>query len=91
MGKDKLPLDILGEVAQSKPEKTNHKEGISSPQEGQQGGNEGAIKAHMKKYNICLHEKDWLRLKSYFDNLGVPVRTGIRSIIKAYMNEQGIL
>ncbi len=91
MGKDKLPLDILGEVAGNKPEKSNQQRGISTPQEGQQRGNEGAISTHMKKYNICLHEKDWLSLKRHFDKLGVPVRTGIRSIIKAYMNEQGIL
>ena len=87
-GEKKDAVDIL--MGGSKPSKEGQKRGNKGVKEGQKRGSKGVNKAPMKKYNIWLHGEDWNALKGYFENKGIPVRTGIRSIIKEYMERQGV-
>ncbi len=81
-------VDIL--MGGSKPAQEGQERGKKGATRGQEKGSKGVNKAPMKKYNIWLNGEDWNALKWYFDNKGIPVRTGIRSIIKDFMERQGI-
>lgn len=81
-------VDIL--MGGSKPPQEGQERGHKGVSRGQERGSKGVNKAPMKKYNIWLHEEDWSALKWYFENKGIPIRTGIRSIIKEYMKREGI-
>lgn len=87
-GEKKDAVEIL--MGGSKQPQRGQKRGNKGVNEGLKGGNIGVSKTPMKKYNIWLHGEDWNALKGYFDNKGIPVRTGIRSIIKEYMKKEGI-
>ncbi len=81
MSKEKLPKDILSEIAYG-------------PTKGTQGGHKedtaGTQKGHMKIYKVRFQEEDWQALKQHFKNKGIPVSTGIRGIVKDYLNDQGM-
>ena len=81
-------VDIL--MGGSKPLHGGQERGKEGVTRGQDGGSKGVSKAPMKKYNIWLHGEDWNALKGYFENKGIPIRTGIRSIIKEYIEKQGV-
>ncbi len=44
----------------------------------------------LQKYHIRLHEEDWNRLKDHFETKGLSASSGIRMIIKEFMEREGI-
>lgn len=44
----------------------------------------------LTQHNFRMDENDYRRLQKHFDNLGVGVGSGIRMIIKKYMQSEGI-
>ena len=60
------------------------------PQKTPAGAPEGPQRGPMRLYKIRLQEGDWRALEAHFEAQGIPVRTGIRAVIKEYMKRQGI-
>ena len=42
----------------------------------------------LQKYHIRLSPDDYQALKGHFASRGIPVSTGIRSVLKDYLNRQ---
>ena len=82
MSKDKLPKDILAEVAHSRPTVT--------PQKTHREDTKGTQRDNMKIYKLRFQGEDWEALKQHFEGKGIKVSQGIRMIIKEYMEKEGI-
>jgi len=63
---------------------------MGAGQEGVQKHDIGPTKAPLNRRQIRMTDDDWEHLKRHFESKGIPVTTGIRSILKDYMKRQGL-
>ena len=85
MSKDKLPKgilskDILSEIAYNRPTE-NPQEATEAPQTTHDVG-------PLKKRHIRISDNDWQRLQDHFSRQGLNVSTGVRMIIRQYLERQ---
>ena len=86
MGKEqKLPVDILGEVASSGRTKEVQAPDNSRTKEGQANDKEP-----MRKHQIRIDEITWNKIKIYCDDRRLSISAFIRIATKEYMDKQGL-
>ena len=86
MSKDKLPIDILSEVAHNRPTEspqTHHNNTTNDPQQTHNTG--PLIKRHIR-----ISDNDWQRLQAHFQGKGLNMSAGLRMAIREYMSREGI-
>ena len=82
--KDEFDMDsyMSGKNPTEASQKT-HKQPTKAPQKAHRVEN-------LQKYHIRLTESDWKVLQQHFEARGIKTSSGIRMIIKEYMERQGI-
>lgn len=86
MSKDKLPKDILAEVAYNRPAEVTQKEHNSNTKSIQKVHKNNTLDIH----HIRIHKNDWKVLGQHFEGKGLKVSQGIRMIIKEYLEKEGV-
>ncbi len=85
-------LDLMGEFLEgpTKTPQTTHENTTETPRKTHRRPTKTPQKEALQKYHIRLHEGDWNRLKDHFESKGLPVSSGIRMIIREYLDREGV-
>jgi len=91
MAKSNTP-DLMGEFLEgpTKTPQTTHKSTTETPRKPHGQPTKTPQRGTLQKYHIRLYEGDWNRLKDHFEAKGLPVSSGIRMIIKEFMEREGV-
>lgn len=86
MSENKLPKDILSEVAYNRPTKAPQKGHNSDTKSIQEVHKDNTLDIH----HIRIHKNDWNKLRDYFEGIGLKTSPGIRMLIKEFMERKGL-